>query len=237
MNRKKILMLLFAFAACSAAVPTVSAQESGWWIGGRVGYWHDKVEGVTSSGFALAPEFGHDFNAKWSLGGVLGFDYRKTGNTSAEVFVIEPYARYKYFSRDRFTLFVDGGFGVAMGDGSGWKVGLTPGLAFRISDHFKPADQLRIPRLQERLLQRRGRRIRIRLQEFRSAVRILLLLLTTGADGGPVGSCIELLFPVRRRPAFFRPPVCRPDFPGLRCAAREASESCGPAVVSLSSQG
>ena len=48
-------MLLFAFAACSAAVPTVSAQESGWWIGGRVGYWHDKVEGVTSSGFALAP--------------------------------------------------------------------------------------------------------------------------------------------------------------------------------------
>ena len=60
-------MLLFAFAACSAAVPTVSAQESGWWIGGRAGYWHDKVEGVTSSGFALAPEFGHDFNAKWSL--------------------------------------------------------------------------------------------------------------------------------------------------------------------------
>lgn len=55
MNGKKILMLLFAFAACSAAVPTVSAQESGWWIGGRVGYWHDKVEGVTSSGFALAP--------------------------------------------------------------------------------------------------------------------------------------------------------------------------------------
>ena len=106
-------MLLFAFAACSAAVPTVSAQESGWWIGGRAGYWHDKVEGVTSSGFALAPEFGHDFNAKWSLGGVLGFDYRKTGNTSDEVFVIEPYARYKYFSRDRFTLFVDGGFGVA----------------------------------------------------------------------------------------------------------------------------
>lgn len=129
-------MLLFAFAACSAAVPTVSAQESGWWIGGRVGYWHDKVEGVTSSGFALAPEFGHDFNAKWSLGGVLGFDYRKIGNTSDEVFVIEPYARYKYFSRDRFTLFVDGGFGVAMGDGSGWKVGLTPGLAFRISDRF-----------------------------------------------------------------------------------------------------
>ncbi len=95
-------MLLFAFAACSVAVPTVSAQESGWWIGGRVGYWHDKVEGVTSSGFALAPEFGHDFNAKWSLGGVLGFDYRKTGNTSAEVFVIEPYARYKYFSRGPF---------------------------------------------------------------------------------------------------------------------------------------
>lgn len=95
-------MLLFAFAACSAAVPTVSAQESGWWIGGRVGYWHDKVEGVTSSGFALAPEFGHDFNAKWSLGGVLGFDYRKTGNTSAEVFVIEPVCALQVFLQGPF---------------------------------------------------------------------------------------------------------------------------------------
>ena len=62
-------MLLFAFAACSAVVPTVSAQESGWWIGGRVGYWHDKVEGVTSSGVALGPQFGHAFNAEGGPGG------------------------------------------------------------------------------------------------------------------------------------------------------------------------
>mgnify|MGYP000015637897 CR=1 FL=1 len=104
---KKILFVLLAFVASVTMVNTASAQDSGWWIGGKVGYWHDKTDGVTSNSFALAPEAGYDFNAKWSLAGTLGFDYAKVGDASANVFVIEPYARYKYFNKGNFTLFVD----------------------------------------------------------------------------------------------------------------------------------
>ena len=92
---KKILIVVLAVVASLAIADTASAQQSGWWIGGRVGYWHDKTEGVTSNSFALAPEAGYDFNARWSLGGVVGFDYAKVGDMSANVFVVEPYARYK----------------------------------------------------------------------------------------------------------------------------------------------
>ena len=59
---KKFASLLFAIVASVSAVMTASAQDSGWWIGGRVGYWHDKAEGVSSNSFSLAPEFGYDFN-------------------------------------------------------------------------------------------------------------------------------------------------------------------------------
>lgn len=133
---KKILIVVLAVAASLVIADTASAQQSGWWIGGRVGYWHDKTEGVTSNSFALAPEAGYDFNARWSLGGVVGFDYAKVGDMSANVFVVEPYARYKYFNKGSFTLFVDGGLGFAMGDYTGFKVGFTPGVAFKISDRF-----------------------------------------------------------------------------------------------------
>ena len=133
---KKIIFLLLVFAASFASAPKVSAQDSGWWLGGRIGYWHNKLDGVSSNSFALAPEFGYDINSKWSVAGVLGFDYAKVGGTSANVFVIEPYARYKYFNKGSFTLFVDGGLGVAVGDSDGVKVGFTPGVAFKISDRF-----------------------------------------------------------------------------------------------------
>lgn len=133
---KKIVWALLAAAAVVTLGERAAAQDSGWWIGGRVGYWHDKTGGVSSNSFALAPEAGYDFNAKWSLAGVAGFDYAKVGGQSANVFVIEPYARYKYFNKGSFTLFVDGGFGIAMGDADGFKVGFTPGVAFKISDRF-----------------------------------------------------------------------------------------------------
>lgn len=133
---KKILKIALVAIASFTMVHGASAQDSGWWIGGKVGYWHDKVNGVASNSFALAPEAGYDFNTRWSLAGTLGFDYAKVGDASANVFVVEPYARYKYFNKGNFTLFVDGGFGIAMGDADGFKVGFTPGVSFKISEHF-----------------------------------------------------------------------------------------------------
>lgn len=139
---KKILSIILACVASVIMVNTASAQDSGWWIGGKVGYWHDKVDGVTSNSFALAPEAGYDFNARWTAAGTVGFDYQKAGDASINVFVIEPYARYKYFNKGSFTLFVDGGFGIAMGDADGFKVGFTPGVAFKISERFSLLTQI-----------------------------------------------------------------------------------------------
>lgn len=77
--------------------------------------------------FALAPEFGYDTIRSGAWPVFSASTTRKVGGTSANVFVIEPYARYKYFNKGSFTLFVDGGLGVAVGDSDGVKVGFTPG--------------------------------------------------------------------------------------------------------------
>lgn len=137
---KKIIFLLLVFAASFASAPKVSAQDSGWWLGGRIGYWHNKVDGVSSNSFALAPEFGYDINSKWSVAGVLGFGYQKVTGVESGTLFLEPYARYKYFRKGAFSLFVDGGVGIALAvldvDNGGWKIGCTHGMALKISDHF-----------------------------------------------------------------------------------------------------
>lgn len=72
-------LLLFALAASASTVMTASAQDSGWWIGGRVGYWHDKVDNVSTNSFALAPEFGYDFNSYYNGGGDgFGFNFKSS---------------------------------------------------------------------------------------------------------------------------------------------------------------
>lgn len=106
-----------------------------------MGYWHDKSGDTKTNTFSIAPEAGYDFNKHWSVGAALGFDLGsvKVGDAdskSANVFTIAPYARYKYYQTGILTLFMDGGFGIATGDSDGFQVGLTPGLALSITDHF-----------------------------------------------------------------------------------------------------
>jgi hypothetical protein len=40
---KKIIIVLLAAAASFTAANKASAQEKGLWIGGKLGYWHDKT--------------------------------------------------------------------------------------------------------------------------------------------------------------------------------------------------
>lgn len=138
---RKFFVLIVIIIIGLFVVNTAKAQNSGWWLGGKVGYWHDKVDnGSKTDHFSIAPEFGYDFNAKWSLGASLGYESLSTKlnghKDNNNVFVIAPYARYKYFNSGILTLFVDGGFGVAMGDADGFQIGLSPGLAVKITDHF-----------------------------------------------------------------------------------------------------
>ena len=53
---KKIIIVLLAAAASFTAANKASAQEKGLWIGGKLGYWHDKTEGVKTDSFSIAPE-------------------------------------------------------------------------------------------------------------------------------------------------------------------------------------
>lgn len=129
--------LLFLFAATLFAVGTVSAQgkndydaqDRGWWLGGQVGYWYDGE----SHSFAIAPEFGYDFNRRWTIGVSVG--YLRIAEASA--FEFAPYARRNFYLTDNFSLFVDGGFGVVCGDADGLKIGFQPGFAVQINRHIR----------------------------------------------------------------------------------------------------
>lgn len=133
---KKLVVTASIFLASISVANMACAQNSGWWVGGKIGYWHDKENGVSSNSISVAPELGYDFNSKWSAGVAFGLDYNKVESVKTNVFILEPYARYKYFSKKAFTLFVDGGLGVACGDSDGFKIGLAPGMAIKVSDHF-----------------------------------------------------------------------------------------------------
>lgn len=138
---KKFFVLTVIILIGLFVVNTAKAQNSGWWLGGKVGYWHDKADnGSKTDHFSIAPEFGYDFNARWSLGASLGYEALNTklngDKDNNNVFIIAPYARYKYYNSGILTLFVDGGFGIAAGDADGFQIGVSPGLAVKITDRF-----------------------------------------------------------------------------------------------------
>ena len=133
---KKLLALSLA-AAMLLAAGTVSAQEKtapapkdkGWWVGGQIGYWYDAGENT----YEIAPEPGYDFNSRWAVGASVGF----AGLDDVIVFELAPYARWKYYTTGRLTLFLDGGLSVACGDMTGFRIGFQPGLSIRINDRFR----------------------------------------------------------------------------------------------------
>ncbi|MFQ8746726.1 MAG: outer membrane beta-barrel protein [Alistipes finegoldii] len=181
---KKIIIVLLAAAASFTAADKASAQEKGLWIGGKLGYWHDKTEVVTTDSFSITPEAGYDFNKRWSVGVALGYEYLKVKDGgSANVFTASPYARYKYYNKGILSLFLDGGVGFACCDHEGFQAGITPGLSVKINEHFSLPDAGRLPRLPQGLLQRRQRRgLRPETLLVRSEIRILLQILTDNED-------------------------------------------------------
>lgn len=124
---------------------TVCAQSlewGDWWIGGKIGYGHDKADNSTKTNrFYIAPEFGYDLSNNWSFGMGFGYEIMNTkldgDKYKAKAIVLTNYARYRYLNGNVLTLFVDGGYGVAGGDTDGVQFGLSPGLSVKITDHVK----------------------------------------------------------------------------------------------------
>lgn len=123
--KKIILMILFL-----AGTLAVSAQ--GWYTGGEVGFWRDKE--MKSTSFSVVPDFGYSFNSHWSAGAKLGFHHVSEPKTS--ILTIDVYARYTYYTKGIVSLYADGGAGFGTIDAEGFQVGITPGIAVQLNDHF-----------------------------------------------------------------------------------------------------
>lgn len=149
--------LFFTLAIVLGAI-TVSAQNSGnMWLGGSVGFNHDKTKiGDVSSKnttWNILPEFGYFFQDNLAIAGRLGYQHtKKTGTIEVDgkdvstsikenSFIINPFLRYTFLKGSIGCLFIDGGIHAEFGKASDIKftefgVGIKPGAMINIGNGF-----------------------------------------------------------------------------------------------------
>ena len=139
------------FTVLAVAVAAVfSANAEDFYVGGSLGFEHNAKRGeYQTNTFNIMPEIGYNINDHWAVGTTIGYEYRHTCgyDINMNMFNFSPYARFTYFRTNNslVQLFIDGGAGIGLGwessDGDGhtavtWNVGLTPGVAFNITNKF-----------------------------------------------------------------------------------------------------
>lgn len=144
---KKIFTLI-VMAIAAIATPAMAGD---WYLGGNVGFMHRESNAHKINEFSIQPEVGYNFSDRWAVGGQIGYLYRNTYNVDPNVnlnlFTINPYARFSYFrtSNNLIQLFIDGSVGLGIGSTSAggnsstactYEIGLKPGIAVNITDHF-----------------------------------------------------------------------------------------------------
>lgn len=130
--KKLLLVMAFAFVGTFAA----NAQC---WMGGNMSFWH----GDSETKFSIAPEIGYSFHDNpVSLATAFGYHYYSFEDElgddhTTNTFVVSPYVRCNLAYFDRFSFFLDGGAEMAfLSDGTAWRVGLKPGVAFSPTGHW-----------------------------------------------------------------------------------------------------
>ena len=131
---KKGLLLVVVMLATIA----VKAQDI--YVGGSLNVWRNSTGNTTS--FKIAPEIGYNFNETWALGAELDYSHNYDGGVTKNSVFVAPYIRWSYCETGAVRLFLDGtaavGF-VKVKDGDTSKagqVGLRPGIAVKLNDHF-----------------------------------------------------------------------------------------------------
>jgi hypothetical protein len=149
---KKIMMTLAA--VCVAA--TMNAQV---YVGGSLGFHHDKQNNVKNTKFTVLPEIGYNLDDNFAVGMVIGFGTGKTTGTVSSLdvngnevtvetssktsnFTINPYLRYTFVKLDKVNVFIDGGLYYTFdkqGDSDLAKfnefgVNIKPGVAVNLND-------------------------------------------------------------------------------------------------------
>ena len=129
---KKLLLIVSLLIMTFVA----SAQKT-WFVGGTAGIGYDDY-----FYFALEPQFGYEFTARWAIGTGIGMALASSEYT-AVIGVAEPYVRFNAWNNDK--VFVDlkatAGFGftdVLVN----CQVGIVPSLRFRINEHWDMAADL-----------------------------------------------------------------------------------------------
>ena len=121
--KKALLVIALVFMALTA-----KAQL---YVGGGIAF--------TAAGpqFALTPEVGYNINDNMAAGLALGFGF---GNGIFD-FTIDPYFRYYFLDWGPARFFADANFRFVVESmqgqsGTAWGIGIRPGIAFDIDDHF-----------------------------------------------------------------------------------------------------
>ena len=140
---KKIMMTLAAIAFAA----TMNAQV---YVGGSLGFHHDKHDENKNTKFEVMPEIGYNLDDNFAVGMVIGFTTGKTTNEVAGIktedktssFKVNPYLRYTFLKLDKVNVFVDGGLYYEfekLGDNDASKynnfgVNIKPGVAVNLND-------------------------------------------------------------------------------------------------------
>ena len=117
---------------------TANAQ---WWMGAELGFWRDGDAKKTS--FNIKPEVGYNVNQSWAIAMSLGYEFAKIDDFDPNhILTVNPYVRWSFVNFGPVTLFLDGGAHVSAlknsaGDSyTGWGVGIKPGVALSLGDHW-----------------------------------------------------------------------------------------------------
>lgn len=126
-------MKKFLLIAVMAVWGAVSAQAQVR-LGGEFSVWYNSDAENTS--YMFMPEIGYKLNDKWEVGTHIGF----SGNSDQEGldFKLAPFARYTFLRAGMFSMFGEGGFGVATRKhhNTAFNIGLRPGIDVELSEHW-----------------------------------------------------------------------------------------------------
>ena len=129
-----------ALLVVAVLMATIAVKAQGIYVGGSLSAWRNTTENFSS--FTIAPEVGYNFNETWAIGAELGYSHDYMEGFKVNSFAIAPYVRWSYYENDAVRLFLDGAATVGFNkvkDGETFKygqVGLRPGIAVKLNDHF-----------------------------------------------------------------------------------------------------
>ena len=122
-----------------AAVAVAATMNAQTYIGGGIGYSHNKIADVKADAFKIVPEIGYNLDDNLAVGLGIGYTYSKEDDVKTNGFVIAPYLRYTFAKFDKVNLFCDLGIEydyVKAGElkTNTFGAGLYPGVAVNLND-------------------------------------------------------------------------------------------------------